>query len=562
MRRADERGRESTGGDGNATPRPWKRWLLVALAPPFLLVGVYLVEAWRIWSTAPVIGVDYIARINAPSSGFAPEERAWPGIRAAMSHVRSAAPVDPSDGTIAEPKRRDEWVLRVLAESAARGLGTWRDVDFGEDRTMIAPTPEFIAITDHGRTMLLSALERPFRGFELGFASTRSESDRAFFGETVPVGVPPSPMNQSLMMAPLPQIRTYRRASQLLDWDARRAAIAGDGRRVVGDLRGMLLLAEGARQPRLLVNQLVAFAIETLVNDLVLDVLAARPAILDDEQLEGIATLLTELPSDRFRITMDQERFVYEDVLQRIYSDDGNGEGFLFLRHAGALGAAGGPVPGQSDSTFESVASFLLMPVLTRAVQPRSAADLRYREAIALWEVEGRKPPHEIERQVFTKVGEVPIEDLDLRRDFPLPLLIPRLDIAVMVGWSTRLERDVAVLACRMELARRQGLDWSTVVDRLASSIDAARDPFGGEPFRLGLIDGRPAIWSVGPNLLDESGAPLRDGRSGSLRPGRLGTAPTLRETIAFWGRTPHSGATRMTGDLVLWRSADPWPAD
>ena len=396
----------------------------------------------------------------------------------------------------------------------------------------------------------------------MGFASTRSESDRVFFGETVPVGVPSSPLNQSLMMVSLPQIRTYRRAAQLLDWDARRSAIAGDGRRVVEDLRGMLLLAEGARQPRLLVNQLVAFAIETLVNDLVLDVLAARPALLDDDQLEAIATLLTELPDERFRITMDQERFVYEDVLQRIYSDDGNGEGFLFLRHANALGAAGGPVPGPSESTLESIAAFLLMPVLTRAVQPRSAADLRYREAIALWEVEGRKPPHEIERELFTKVGEVPIEELDVRRDFPLSLLIPKLDTALMVGWSTRLERDVAVLACRLELARRQGVDWSAVVDRLASPTDAVLDPFGGEPLRIGLIDGKATIWSVGPNLLDESGAPLRDERSGSLRPGRLGTAPALRETIAFWGRSPHSGAKRMAGDLVLWRSADPWPGD
>ena len=532
---------------------PWMRWILILFGIPMILVAVYLVDAWLIWSSSPVIAVDHLARLNGPIRDAQPAARAWPGIRDSVSRLRMVAPAwIEAEGT--NPGfQRNRWLSQTISHSTGGALPGWRKPSPSTENASVDPPIEFINAVERERAGLLAALERPVRGFELGHVQDRSPEDRVFFDETLPGTPPASPLEEGLMFIGIPHMNTYRTAARLLDWDARRAALAGDGRRVLEDVRGMFLLGEGVRQPSLLITELVGTAIDLLAFDFVLDLMAIAPDALDDVQLRSLESMLATLPADRFQISMDHERAFFDDTIQRIYSDDGEGDGLLLLRYASGVGVAGATI---RPTGAEMVASFLLGPVVGRFGLSRSRATSIYHTTIDAWEAEARKPPHEVDRRVLEHAVGRPIEELGGLEYFPLAVLVPLMGPVQNTETLTRLHGDLALMACRLELARRDGLTWREGFDRLASAGEVVLDPFDGRSVRFEVIDGRPTIWSIGPDLDDDSAASLRDGRTGTVEPRRLDPDATMREASRFWGLPRIVDAEKIDGDVVLWRGS------
>ena len=530
---------------------PWIRWGLILFGIPTILVAVYLIDAWLIWSSSPVIAVDHLARLNDSIRDAQPADRAWPGIRDSVSRLRMVAPAWIEDEGTNPGFQRNRWLSQTISHSTGGALPGWREPAASTEDASVDPPIEFVEAVERERGGLLAAIERPVRGFELEHARDRSQADRLFFDETLPGPPSTSPLEEGIMFMGIPHMNTYRTAARLLDWDARRAALAGDGGRVLEDVRGMLLLGEGVRQPSLLITELVGTAIDLLAFDLVLDLMAIAPDVLDDVQMRSLESLLATLPADRFQISMDHERAFFDDTIQRIYSDDGEGDGLLLLRYASGVGVAGAAI---KPTGTEVVASFLLGPVVGRFGLSRARATSIYHTTIDAWEAEASKPPHEVDRRVLEKAVGRPIEELEGLAYFPLATLVPLIGPVQNTGTSTRLHGELALMACRLELARRDGLTWQEGFDRLASAGEVVLDPFDGRPVRFEVIDGQPTIWSIGPDLDDDSAAPLQDGRMGAVEPRRLDPDATMREASRFWGLPPIAGAEKIDGDVVLWR--------
>ena len=529
---------------------PWRRWLLIVLGTPVILAAVYLLDAFRIWNAVPVVSVDHFAEINAAARLVAPGERAWPGIRDAVSRLGDATP-PPEDAEAVPPARRSRWIAQVMDDSAGFGLPPWREVRSTDLEDTVEPSVAFMDAFEVERRSLLEALERPFRGFELTLTRDRDPEARVFFGETAPAGPSASVLEDGLLFATVPHLQTYRTAARMLDWDARRAAIRGDGDRILADLAGMLALGEGVRRPALLVNQLVGQAIDVLAFDLVLDLLSQTPGALDDRQLRILETTLAALPAARFKASLDLERATFDDTIQRLYSDDGGGDGMLLLRHADRIGAAGGITGG---TTAPPIATFLLGPVVGRFGLSRAQATGIYHETLDAWEAAGDAAPHEVDRRVFEMAAGRSVEALDTTGYFSIAALIPSISPVWNAGTSVGLHADLALMVCRLESMRRDGVPWLEGFERLVASDDAVRDPFTGEPVRFGILEGRPTVWSVGPDLEDDAAAPIQDGRPEPRDPRTLRPDATIRESGAFWGRPPVEDADRIDGDILMWR--------
>ena len=118
---------------------PWMRWLLFLFGIPTILVAVYLIDAWLIWSSSPVIAVDHLARLNGSIRDAEPADRAWPGIRDAVSRVRMAAPAwIESEG--AKPGfQRNRWLSQTMSHSTGGTLRGWREPAASTEGTPVDP---------------------------------------------------------------------------------------------------------------------------------------------------------------------------------------------------------------------------------------------------------------------------------------------------------------------------------------------------------------------------------------------------------------------------------------
>ena len=119
-----------------------------------------------------------------------------------------------------------------------------------------------------------------------------------------------------------------RSLARLLLADARRAAIAGDGATVVADLTAAISMSQQIYEPKSsLVEQLVGIAVFGYAMEIAGRILAETPAVLTDEQLRELAHRIAAYHDGTVPVDFNVEQMYFDDLLQRAYTDDGQGNG-------------------------------------------------------------------------------------------------------------------------------------------------------------------------------------------------------------------------------------------
>ena len=295
------------------------------------IVAIYLVFAVRYWNQPVRIEVDYVAKIRQESDVATPDDRGWPGIRAAIGELRAFA--DPAS-------TQDDRGLSTMIEAASAGtVPPWIEMVAGpgappavEDAPSDAAQAAFFANATTAIDILRGAASKSVLGFPMGVDGGGPEVDRAFLGlapsEPTPVA-DRTILDGSVIDLQFPYYGTIRLAARVLSIDARRAAERGDGPRFVADVDAMFGLGRQVRTPTIVIGQLVGMSIERLAFATILDVLAQEPGALDDPTLDRLAAIVAGLDDDRLRIRTDSERYYFLDLAQRFYTDDGDGNGRL-----------------------------------------------------------------------------------------------------------------------------------------------------------------------------------------------------------------------------------------
>jgi hypothetical protein len=78
-------------------------------------------------------------------------------------------------------------------------------------------------------------------------------------------------------------------------------------------------------------------------------------------------------------------------------------------------------------------------------------------------------------------------------------------------------ERDAVLVAIALQLYHRREGTWPASLNQIVPGLlpRVPVDQFDGKPLRYRLIEGRPNVYSVGPNRQDDGGAFPADGTSG-----------------------------------------------
>jgi hypothetical protein len=483
-------------------PRAWHamRWALlgmVGLVLVYIGIGVFFVVS------KPRPTVDYRPQLNAVAAAVPEADRAWPVYRTAL---------------IALGDMPD---FEGLSRKPLPGEPGW------------AIAEEYLAANAEALATARSAAAMPGLGYivrngiaEEDFALWPEEADIDRTGEDY--------WSDSLISILLPHLSELRNLARALALDTHRAAAADDGAMVVENIEAMLAMAVHVRETPIFINDLVAMSIQSLALDALGRILADRPEVLTDEQLLALAHGLAAT-DDAMGVRFSGERLSFYDIVQRIYSDDGNGNGHLTLEGFRAMESLAG---GLDDVIAGSdTLSIVALPVINSIMLSRRDIVEEYDRVMNEIEIEAQQPLWKKSFSADVEIERWAADPLQRLRHLPLVILMPALSKATVNAELARQGRDGAVIAIALEMHRRRTGAWPESLEELVPSLLPSMpvDRFDGKPMRYVLLDTGPVVYSVGANLADDGGvAPL--GRHKEARHWRPGTATAAVE-----------------GDWVLW---------
>ncbi|MDP6600690.1 MAG: hypothetical protein QGH76_00180 [Phycisphaerales bacterium] len=457
----------------------YKTWVAIA---GLLVVATYIIWIMLALARKPTITVDYLAKLNEVAAAVPEPDRAWPRYQEVLSTVGG------------EPQSPAQWP----GDPGWEVLQTWVD-----DQA-------------HEIEQLRQIATMPGMGNVL----------------TLPSGGPssPSPLLQgSVISVNLPALGGMRSLARLLMIDAREAMASGDGDRAAADIIAILGIARHLREHPILINDLVSLSLFRMALTTAAGVMERAPAILSDAHLAVLATALAET-DDLLPIRITGERYMMLDILQRIYTDDGEGDGWLI---PGSLGEVMGfAQSGTGPSTFLST---LVAPaadcLIASRREMREEADRFYEGAALhrgdpLWQWEENPHNAVLEARKNKPLGRFEYVLLDT--------LAPALDQTALRARYAEGWRDAALAAIAIEQFRRREGRWpATLAEAMENPVP---DPWAPQPMGLVIRNGKPVLYSLGSDRDDDGGTP-----------------PTIGGASArAWA--PDKG---VDGDWILWPEAD-----
>lgn len=432
----------------------WKRIVRFVLILVAIKVGVFAIlwARWR-WSS-PRITYNPWSEYRAEYESHPPEQRAWDALR----EIAASKTITPAEGSALDA------AYPPMREDAA----------FEEGR-------EFLKQWSEELLVIREASERPVLGY-----------DYEQYKET-PYDVLLQPGGEHLG-----KLRSYAR---LLMLDTRVAVDEGDIDRAVSSVRAILGLSRQLRSAPSDMGKLVGTALTAVAVNELSSMDQQVWASMTDAHLTSLDTALAAIPGRDYSGVLASSERAFKDHIQRLYSDNGNGDGHVCALGVWYFADAGGLSESQRTSlVFNSI---VLHPKMLQRREAREASRVAV-EDLSRWLAQS---PWERTAPTF---AEIP-KSVAGRSGAALALLpltymevIPRIASSIE---STVMGRDAARIAIAAERCRRQRGAWSGSLDDLfPSPSDVPLDMFSGQQLNFSIRDGRPFVYSVGNDRDDDGG--------------------------------------------------------
>lgn len=505
----------------------------------FLLLSVvlYAALAARFFLSSPKVTHNYMAELNVPVLQVPVADRAWPlyidakkqfgPLPEFMVNSRGGEPHQPGD---------ENWDQ----------MSAWLDA--------------------HGDALatVRAGAARPALGFVYR-ANIDPDLARVLEitspGYTYDPPMEPSDENPLVIGILLPHLGEMRRLARFLSADAHLAISREDASRYFADLDALLGMAEQVRHERFTISTLVGLAIADLATAVALHG-AGTPDFLTPEQLRDLAHTLGGFADGRVSIDSSVELLTIEDILQRFFSDDGNGDGHF----------VGGP---EVDSLYRDwgLARPGGLPLL-RAIQPVQSTIMpsraqimdQARRFVAAAAADDALPPWRHDERSSDMLYQALMES----GVYPAVPFLSSLTGKAEQGpvASACASRDIfearrhaAMTVLAMQAYRSTRNTWPSSLRELVPAYMPSLpvDPFDGQPMRyIAPASGSelPLLYSIGVDGLDEGGKPP------TTKSGRFGVH-NLYWLGKFRTRPPLTGAQQQQtdaarGDWVLWPEPPP----
>ncbi len=499
------------------------RLVLVVLT---LSLVSYSILAARFYLGRPQLAHNYWHEINAARQ--VPEaQRAWPLYREALYKMG---------------KEDEKW---LDTHELAGGPGS---KDWNTAAALIERHRDAMELIREG------AKKRNF-GYYLGDKVDREFAKRTDVQWVVSENMTLADENEDLILALIDGAVASRAVARKLTIDARIAAAQNDSARVLADLVALVSLAEQQFAPdATLVEQMIGMAIFSIAADSSGRVLADTPAVLTDDQLIALAHRMAAFRNGKPMVDFNSERLQFEDVLQRVYTDDGHGGGritpeglakFMAYANEGSHFMTAFD-PRSSHDLSTKISAHLIGPGVAVFIGTREENHDLYNSLMDEIIVAHKGPPWQWSRKILD-ANENRLKDAmtgirNRGRYLFVGLLLPAVSGVFHARESMIQQREAAEAVVALELWRRRHGAWPAGLDALVPEYLPALPPdrVDGQPLRYVVRDGQPVLYSIGRNRRDDGGQPsinVYDAQS-----------------IQFGPPAPRWDASREPdGDWILW---------
>lgn len=480
-----------------------------ALRVALVIVAIDALLFTRFFIGKASVSVDYISQLNAPNVRVPANDRAWPIYRQAAIKLGLGKQSDPA-------------LEQKLADDTARS--------FSEARPTDREWPTLVAWLDahrQGLDEVRSAAAKPGLGFLLGPGGSAYDPELGLErtqGKVLGENGPESSLDQSLAGVLLPDLNILARMGKLLSADAVAAREQSDATRVVHDVEAMLGITRQLRDAEaVIVTRLVGLRVGHFALREVRETLARKPELLSDDDLIRLAHRISAstkgaTASAFYDIT--GERMSFKDIVQRMYTDDGRGDGRLArsavrtISDLNLLTAGQNSRPPQPNDASD-VAKFAVVGSVVATLDTRRALEEEHQRLSSLIESDLMRPLYAIDPAhsgngaVQHRLDEIGRSTVDRVKLGLLLFLTPTFTEAQKTAERFIGERDGTLVALALELHRRRhGGAYPATLDELMPMLLPAmpKDRITGEPIRYRLVEGKPVVYSVGIDRDDDAG--------------------------------------------------------
>ena len=315
----------------------------------------------------------------------------------------------------------------------------------------------------------------------------------------------------------LPQFAILRQVVRIIDSDMMMAVEKADGECATRDAEAIIALSIHAQEGRILIGDLVGMSIRSIVVNRILMALEWKPNTFTDSQLKRLQNALRSVPRALERPDFTYERLMFEDIVQRLYTDDGHGDGrfapqWKQLRLISALESASAGNHGKKQGAttqFTLLTSWLSQPFAFYAIAGRKEALDHYDASIKRL---AGQPNDSLNDAVTasTIAEEEFVESMTAHgaRFFLEGILVPALGKVVFSFQIDRANRDACVISIAAELYHRANEKWPASAKDLAPlcNSDAPRDSWNGKSILMETDANGFRMWSVGRDGVDDRG--------------------------------------------------------
>ena len=454
--------------------------------------------------------------MNSPKVSFDPIKR-----------FRESLPVAKSPDQLAWPAYRD-----ALVEM---GLG-WDDPKHKSEGAVAAMTgmlpsdkqwpmaSEWIAAHQPEIGALCAASKRPMFGFPV--ATPISDADAALFGKNTQSGgifyggtIDNADVTvQPLICLLLPHLNSTSTASHLLATDMLLAVDQGNGERAMRDAEAMMAISIHAQESRIVVGDLAGIRLRLRATNNIVMALEWKPSIFTDAQLKRLQMAMYLVPPALERPDFRTERLMFEDAVQRFYTDDGHGDGrfapqWKQMETIAFMESVSGAKMYDKKvgviNQFDLFASFLSQPFAFYAIAGR-------KEALDHYDASMKRLIGDPNDSLSDAVKVMAIEDKEYvesmnahgARYFLEGILMPDFSKFMHLWKLDQARRDACAAAIAAELYHRANKKWPESAADLAPLCDgkAPQDPWNGKPIMMETDANGFRMWSVGKNGVDDHG--------------------------------------------------------
>ena len=512
------------------------------------LAAAYVVVSIWFHMGKPTPSVDYVAQMNQPIVAIPDSEKGWPIYRPMWIKYKFS-----EGGQFDIPEM---WFHEIDPED--EHLTSQRMIRQGDEGWEAAR----IAFREHAD--LLDAFRRgaqkPYFGIELqNDPNQYSDEDleAIFPGRTREDSNDPSAgiingqsgtdqlIGESLIMVLLPHVQVMRKAARIFVVDTRLAVDENDSERAVQNIETMLGLARHSAEGPVLICSLVGYAIAGITFNQIEEVLQQDPDFFNEDQLARLQKAVQSADIQGW-LHFEGELMAVEDIIQRTYTDDGNGDGRLtsqgikFLMSPDMLGLYDRPMTG--NSRLQQWTETVLGPASLFVAASRKEVSDRANRLMdrviedadrPFWEAKHFDLDAELEQ------GEIKYALLSMM--LPASQQV-RAAMDRALGHQEGVRGAIALYRYHQK-NDKWPKSWNEIPKQMLPT--APIDQLTGKPMRFKIVDDQPLIYSVG-NDRDDDGGKNWVQKSGNLDVGRHPIGPGFTPSPTPNGKT-------ADGDWIVW---------